>query len=262
VTGPAGTARPRLSVTIIARDEEDRLPACLDSLAGIADEVILLDTGSTDGTVSVAEAAGARVERGTLDGFGPAKQRAVDDATGDWVLSIDADERLTPALRAEIVHAITSPQGHDGYELRRQSWFLGRRMRFGGMAHDHVLRLFRRAAGRFTDAAVHERVVVRGTVGRLSAPLEHHTIRSRAEFRSKIERYAALRAREMAARGIRGHWWDILRLPATLFVFLVVRLSLLDGPRGVLWAAGSAYHSWRKYDLLRERPLAGPPWPT
>ncbi len=260
MTGPAGTARPRLSVTIIARDEEDRLPACLRSLDGIADEVILLDTGSTDRTVAIAEAAGARVEHGTLDGFGPTKQRVVDRARGDWVLSIDADERLTPALRAEILLAITSPRDHAGYEVRRQSWFLGRRMRFGGLAHDHVLRLFRRDAGRFTDAAVHERVVVRGTVGRLSAPLEHDTIRTRAEFRAKIERYAALRAREMAARGARYRWWDILRIPANLLVFLFVRLSILDGLPGVIWAAGSAYHSWRKYDLLRDRPLAGPAW--
>jgi glycosyltransferase involved in cell wall biosynthesis len=248
-------------VTIIARDEEDRLPACLGSVAGLADEIILLDTGSADRTLALAEAAGAVVVQGTLAGFGPTKQRAVDQARGEWILSLDADEWVTPPLREEIRGVIAARAPYDGYELRRHSWFLGRRMRFGGMADDRVLRLFRREAGRFTDAAVHERVVVSGAVGVLTAPLEHHTIRTLGEFRAKIERYAALRAREMAAGGGRYRWWDILRVPINFLVFLFVRLALLDGWRGMVWAAGSAYHSWRKYDLLRARPLAGPAWP-
>lgn len=259
VREPAGRGSPRLSVTIIARDEEDRLPDCLASLGDLADEIILIDTGSTDQTATIAAAAGAMVERHPLEGFGPTKQRAVDRATGDWILSIDADERLTAALREEIRRVVSGPDSAEGYELRRQSWFLGRRMRFSGMSRDHVLRLFKRHAGRFTDAAVHERVEVRGRVGRLNEPMEHHTIRSLAEFRAKIERYAALRAVEMAARGVRYRWWDILRIPVNFVVFLVVRLCVLDGVPGVIWAAGSAYHSWRKYDLLRPRPAGGPP---
>lgn len=256
-SGQAGA--PRLSATIIARDEADRLPACLDSLRGLADEIVLVDTGSTDATAAIAAAAGAIVERRPLTGFGPTKQHAVDRATGSWILSIDADERLTPALQEEIRSVVARADSADGYELRRQSWFLGRRMRFSGMAHDYVLRLFRRGAGRFTDAAVHERVEVTGRVGRLDAPMEHHTIRSLAEYREKIERYATLRAAEMAARGVRYRWWDILRLPVNFVVFLLVRLSILDGVPGIVWAAGSAYHSWRKHALLRRDPNAAPP---
>jgi glycosyltransferase involved in cell wall biosynthesis len=259
-TGSAG--RPCLSAAIIVRDEADRLPACLASLRGLADEIVVVDTGSRDATPFIAAASGAVVEHRVLDGFGPTKQFALDRATGAWVLSIDADERVTVELAAEIRRTVASPDAADGYELRRQSWFLGRRMRFGGMGNDRVLRLFRRERGRFTDAAVHERVIVTGRVGRLTGILEHHTIRTLAEFGAKIERYAALRATEMAARGERGHWWDLVRLPVNFLVFLLVRLSLLDGVRGVIWAAGSAYHSWRKYDLLRERPLAGPARPA
>jgi glycosyltransferase involved in cell wall biosynthesis len=249
----------RLSATLIVRNEEERLPACLASLAGLADEIVVVDTGSTDRTPAVAIAAGAILHRHPLIGFGPTKQLAVAGATGDWVLSIDADERVTPPLAAEIRRVIASPDAAAGYEIPRRSWFLGRRMRFGGSQSDRVLRLFRRGAGHFTDAVVHERVEVEGRVERLTGVLDHDTIRTMAEFRAKIERYAALRAEEMARRGRRYRWWDVFRLPVNFFVFLFVRLSILDGARGVIWAAGSAYHSWRKYDLLRPRPAGGPP---
>jgi len=253
------TSAARLSATLIVRNEEERLPACLASLAGLADEIVVVDTGSTDRTVVIATQAGAIVHRHPLVGFGPTKQYALAQASGTWVLSIDADERVTSALAEEIRRVAGSTDAADGYEITRHSWFLGGRMRFGGTQSDRVLRLFRRAAGRFTDAVVHERVEVQGRVERLVGILEHDTIRTLPEFRAKIERYAALRADEMARNGKRYRWWDAFRLPVNLFVFLFIRLSLLDGYRGVIWAVGSAYHSWRKYDLLRPHPLGGPP---
>jgi len=255
----APSTPPRLSATLIVRDEADRLPACLASLAGLADEIVVVDTGSTDNTMDIAAAAGARIHHHPLAGFGPTKQFALSQATGTWVLSIDADERVTPRLAVAIRRAIATPDAAEGYEITRHSWFLGGRMRFGGAQRDRVLRLFRRTAGRFTDAVVHERVEVDGRIARLDGALEHDTTRTLAEFRAKIEHYAALRAGEMAQRGRRYRWWDVFRLPVNFVVFLLLRLSILDGVRGVIWAAGSAYHSWRKYDLLRPHPAAGPP---
>lgn len=249
---------PRLSVAIIARDEEERLPACLASVRGLADEIVVIDTMSRDRTGELARAAGARVERCQFEGFGPTKQRAVDATRGPWVLSLDADERVSPELAAEIRGAVTGPAAADGYALRWRTYFLGRRMRFGGFGSEWVVKLFKRDSCRFTQVPLHEHVEVRGRVERLTGPLEHHSIRTIGEFTDKLERYAAMHAETLAARGVRYRWWDSLRLPVNFLLLYVVRLGFLDGMAGVIWAAGSAYHSWRKRDLLRRAPAAGP----
>ena len=256
-----GGERPRLSAAIIARDEAERLPDCLASLRGLADEIVVLDTMSADATPDIARRAGARVERHAFEGFGPSKQRSVDLATGTWVLSIDADERVTPALAAEIRRVIASADAAAGYEVRWEVYFLGHRMRFGGLGSKWVLKLFRRDAARFTDEPIHEHVRVTGRIARLRTPLQHHTVRHISEYLSKLvrlEREAAIRARELAARGKRPRWWDVLRLPINFFLYAVLRLGVLDGVPGLIWAAGSAYLSWRRRDLLRARPAAGP----
>jgi len=249
---------PRLSVAIIARDEEQRLPACLASVQGLADEVVVVDTMSRDRTGELARAAGARVEQLPFEGFGPTKQRAVDATRGPWVLSLDADERVSPELAAQIRRVVSDPDAADGYALRWQAYFLGRRMRFGGFGSEWVVKLFKRDAGRFTQVPLHEHVEVRGRVGRLTGPLEHHSIRTMREYAGKLERYAATNAVSLAARGVRYRWWDPLRLPVNFLLYYVVRLGFLDGMAGTIWAAGSAYHSWRKRDLLRRSPAAGP----
>ena len=144
MTGTAVGRAVRLSAVIIARNEVANLPACLASLAGLADEIVVVDSESTDGTAAIARASGARVATHRFDGFGAAKQRALDLATGTWALSIDADEVVTPALAAEIRAVVASSAEANGFELRRDVFFVGRRLRFGGMGNDWVLRLFRR----------------------------------------------------------------------------------------------------------------------
>ena len=244
---------PRLSAVLITRNEERRLGACLSSLAGLADEIVILDTMSTDGTVALARAAGARVEQAAFAGFGPAKQRVLEMATGDWVLSIDVDERLTPALAAEIRDAIGGEGGTDGYWVRREVYYLGRRMRFGGLGHDWVLRLFRRGRGIFTPALVHERVEVAGPTASLAGSLEHHTCETLDEHLAKVQRYSSLQAEELAARGRGYRWWDWLRLPVEVVLRIVVRLAFLDGTRGIIYATVSAYGKWLRYARLAQR---------
>src|SRR5690606_33239293 len=163
----------RLSVIIITRNEAANIEACLQSV-GFADECIVLDSGSTDDTVALAAAFGARVET-TADwpGFGPQKNRALDLATGDWVLSLDADERVTPELAQEI-QAVLREADFEAYDMPRLSSFCGRFMRHSGWWPDRVVRLFRRGAARFTDAAVHERVDARGPIGHLQPHLLHY----------------------------------------------------------------------------------------
>lgn len=249
---------PRLSVAIIAKNEAERLPACLASVRDLADEIVVLDTLSTDGTPDIARAAGARVERAAFEGFGITKQRAVEMAGGDWVLSLDADERVSGPLAAAIRDMLSSSDAADGYELRWNPIFLGRSMRFGSLQRQWVTKLFRGGRGRFTPVRVHERLVVDGRVARLPGDLDHDTCRSLADYARKLEWYASLRAADLRERGVRYHWWDAARLPLNFVWDAVFRLGALDGIPGLIYAAGSAYHSWRKRDLLRDRPAAGP----
>src|ERR1700730_17012353 len=165
---------PRLSAIIIAKNEARNIGACLDTLA-FCDERIVVDGDSDDGTPEIARAKGARVTAAAWPGFGAQKNFALSLAGGDWVLSIDADERVTPALAQAIESAMGRP-GTDGYEVPRRSSFLGREMRHSGWSPDYVLRLFRRGHARFSDDLVHERIICDGPVGRLAEPLLHYPV--------------------------------------------------------------------------------------
>ncbi|MGA2382380.1 MAG: glycosyltransferase family 2 protein [Gemmatimonadales bacterium] len=237
----------RLSAVLITRNEEANLPACLASLAGLADEVVILDSESTDRTVEVGQAAGARVVRHRFEGFGAAKQRALELAQGTWVFSVDADERVTPALAEEIRRVVASEPSANGFLVRRDVFFLGRRLRFGGMGNDWVLRLFRRAGARFSGSPVHEHVEISGRPARLGATLEHHAYRTLAEHVEKMNRYTDIQAQMKSGRGIRYWNWMWVRLPWEVFARCVLRLGLLDGTAGVIFATMSAYSAWLKY---------------
>ena len=165
---------PRLSAIIITRNEASNIGDCLDSLT-FCDERIVVDSDSTDGTLLIAREKGARIATHGWKGFGPQKNYALSLAHGDWVLSIDADERVTPELAAEIRQAVDSGKA-DGFELSRRSSFCGRMMRHSGWFPDRVLRLFRRQKGRFTDDPVHERVVCDGKTARLKNSLLHYPV--------------------------------------------------------------------------------------
>ncbi len=250
----AGAGRgPLLSAVLITRNEERNLSACLESLRGLADEIVVVDSGSVDRTTAIAAAAGARVVEHRFDGFGAAKQRALELATGEWVLSIDADERVTEALAGEIRALLAEPPGAVGYLIRRDVFFAGRRLRFGGMGNDWVLRLFRRRGARFSANRVHEHVELppgaggAGRVAKLRGTLEHHAYRTLAEHVEKMNRYTDVQAQVKIERGVRYGAWMWLRLPWEVFARCVLRLGLLDGTAGVIFATMSAYSSWLKY---------------
>ena len=247
MTRASADAPVRLSAVIIARNEEANLPACLASLAGLADEIVLVDSESSDRTPAIARAAGARVATHAFDGFGAAKQRALDMATGTWALSIDADEVVTPALADEMRRLVASEVEPNGFEVRRDVFFVGRHLRFGGMGNDWVLRLFRRTEGRFSADRVHEHVEVRGRTARLRGSLEHHAYRTLTEHVEKMNRYTEMQAVLKTERGVRYRTWMWLRLPWEVFARLVLRLGVLDGTAGVLFATMSAYSAWLKY---------------
>ncbi|MBI1728000.1 MAG: glycosyltransferase family 2 protein [Candidatus Rokubacteria bacterium] len=226
----------RLSVTIIGWNEEERLRACLESAAW-ADEIIVIDAESTDKTVQVAREFTDKIWVRPWAGFAAQKNFALEQATGEWVLSLDADERVTTELRARIGRIVRANGPADGYSIPRKNVFWGAWVRHGGLYPDYQLRLFRRNAGRFVDSAVHESVVVEGSVEALVEPMLHHSYRGLDDFVARSNRYSTLAAQEIVSRGGRAGLADLALRPLGRFLSMyVLRLGFLDGWRGFVLA--------------------------
>jgi glycosyltransferase involved in cell wall biosynthesis len=237
---------PRLSAIIITRNEAGNIGACLDALS-FCDERIVVDSGSEDDTVAIAHAKGAKVDAHAWNGFGPQKNHALSLATGDWVLSVDADERVTPALAKAIASAIDAGLA-DGYEMSRRSRFLGREMRHSGWYPDYVLRLFRRGRARFSDDLVHERVICDGPVVRLAEPLLHEPVARIEDALSRMDRYSTAGAEMLVAAGRRVSFASgILHGFWSFFRAYVLRRGFLDGREGFLLAIANAEGTYYRY---------------
>lgn len=241
---------PRLSVVLITRNEIRNIGACLRSVA-FADEVVVVDSGSTDGTVEAARAAGARViEAADWPGFGPQKNRALDAATGDWVFSIDADEQVTPELAASLRAAIHSGK-HDAWETNRRSSYCGQYMAHSGWYPDRVVRLFRRGSARFSDDLVHERVLTRGPVGRLRGDLLHDSMPHFESVLAKLDRYSTAGAHALQRRGVKGSLAKALGHGGWAFMrTYVLKLGFLDGRLGLALAISNAEGTYYRYMKL------------
>jgi glycosyltransferase involved in cell wall biosynthesis len=236
----------RLSAFLIVHNEERHIGDCLASLRDLADEIVVLDDGSTDRTVELARAAGARVSHRPFDDYGHQKQAALDLTTGEWVLSIDADERVTPELALAIRHAVASASSADGYWVRRDLLYLGAPLRFGGTGRDWILRLARRSRARFALLPVHEHLIIDGTTARLPGTLHHIKYQRLAEHVAQMNSYTDLSAAQRQAAGKRFSAWHVLRVPWELFARLVLRLGILDGRAGIIWASMGAFYSFLK----------------
>jgi glycosyltransferase involved in cell wall biosynthesis len=237
----------RLSAIVITKNEASNIEACLDSLA-FCDQRIVVDGGSEDETASLAQAKGASVTIATeWRGFGPQKNLALSLASGDWVLSVDADERVSNELAAEIRRVITEGLT-DAYEMPRLSTFCGRPMRHSGWYPDYVLRLFQRGRARFSDDLVHERVVCDGQVGRLKEPLIHHPVLRLEDSLSRMDRYSSARAEMIVDSGRRVSFFTgILRGWWTFIQTYFIRLGFLDGREGFLLAVANAEGTYYRY---------------
>jgi glycosyltransferase involved in cell wall biosynthesis len=245
-----GQMAPHLSAIIITHNEARRLGACLESLKPIADETIVLDDGSADETAEIARNAGARLSYRDFDNFGAQKQAALDLATGDWVLSIDADERITPELADEILAVTRESTAADGYWIRRRLTYLGRPLRFGGTGSDWVLRLARRHTATFSAKVIHESMLVRGRTARLGSALDHIKYASLTEHMATIDRYTQIIAGEKRLSGARFHMWHLLRIPAEIWKRLVFQGGFLDGRAGVIHAGMAAFYGFLKHAKL------------
>ncbi len=237
----------RLSVIVITQNEAHNIEACLRSVA-FADQIVVVDSGSTDNTVDLAVAMGAQGHlRTDWSGFGVQKNRALALATSDWVLSIDADERVTPELQREIEEAIAAPT-FDVYEFPRLSSYCGQAIRHSGWYPDLVKRLFRRGVATFSDDLVHERLITTAPSGRLKSDLLHESFTSFESVLDKLNRYSSAGAQGLRGRGRTGSLGSALG--HGLWAFLrtyILRLGFLDGRMGLVLAISNAEGTYYRY---------------
>lgn len=245
------SVRQRLSVVMIAKNEAELLPDCLASVSW-ADEIIVLDSGSSDDSVEIAMQAGAQVYRNDdWQGYGIQRQRAQNYATGDMILMIDADERVSPELRAAIEQVLVAPPSRTIYSLGRSNLFLGRFMRHSGWYPDRVMRLYPRTF-RYNDNLVHESLQSDGApVVALPGDLEHLTCRDLVAFQRKQLAYAEAWATERHQRGKRCSLFSVFSHTLGAFVkTLLLRAGFLDGKQGWILAVVNAQYTFNKYSAL------------
>ncbi len=248
--------RQPLSVVIITLNAASQLAECLASVR-FANEVVVVDSGSTDGTRELALAAGARVIEQAWLGFGRQKQFAVEVACHDWVLCLDADERVSEALRGALENALKSPSTVTAYRFPRRNRFLGRYLRYGEGYPDWSLRLFDRRQARWSDDAVHEKVIAQGAVGTLSGDLLHDSAETLASYLNKQNRYTSLAAEMAVGAGKRAGAGRVLFSPLVRFLkFYLVRQGFRDGLPGLIHIAIGCFNSFIKYAKMRELALA------
>lgn len=247
----------KISVIIITKNEAQNIRACIESVQ-FADEIIIVDSGSTDDTLSIARDAGAVViETSDWPGFGPQKNRALRAASGEWILSIDADERISIDLRNEILAILQQPQ-HDAYQVPRLSSFCGNFIRHSGWYPDYIVRLFKRNSGRFSDDLVHEKIILAKTnSGRLRNHLIHYSYPDDDTYLRKLQLYSSLGAQQAYQAGKRcGLSTAILHGIAAFIRSYLFKRGCLDGRAGLMVAicsAESSYHKYVKLMLLSDR---------
>jgi glycosyltransferase involved in cell wall biosynthesis len=239
-----------LTLVVITRDAGAELAECLAS-AAFAAETIVVDSGSGDDTVEIARRSGARVIEQPWLGFGPQKNFAVAQAAHDWILCLDADERVSPELATAIRAALAAPR-HTAYAMPRRNRFLGRWLRHGEGYPDWNLRLFDRRHARWSEDAVHEHVVADGPVGRLGGDLLHASAESLDAYLAKQNRYTTLQAEALYARGERFSATRLVLSPIVRFIrFYIFRAGFLDGTAGLTHVAIGCFNSFCKYAKLR-----------
>jgi glycosyltransferase involved in cell wall biosynthesis len=242
-----------ISAILIACNEVGRIGKALDSVSW-CDEQIVVDGGSADETVDICKGKGAKVYQRRFDNFADQKNYALSLAQQEWVLSLDADETVSPELKQEIISTVISPNNRcDGYYLKRRNYFLGKVLRFGGQGNEPVLRLFRKRYGKF-QGIVHERVMIEGIVGELKNSLEHTSTQTLEEYYAKLRLYTDLDAQRMISDGKLPSVARFVLYPfAKWFVNYVLCGGFLDGRRGFLYHALSCYYGWLKNFKARSR---------
>lgn len=241
--------KPSLSIIMITKNSADTVEKCLQSIQW-ADEIIILDSGSTDKTIELCEKVTSAVYKTDWPGFGIQKNRALAKATGDWVLSIDSDEWISDELHKEIIQTLQHPS-HSVYQIPRRNQYCGQWMRHGDVGKDAVIRLFKRGTAHFNDNIVHESIETKETIGKLRSPLMHRAYQSIEELLSRMNKYSSLSAE---IRFKKGKKTNLLRaILAARWTFIrayFFRLGFLDGKMGYIVATAAAQSSYYRHVKL------------
>ncbi|MEW6686521.1 MAG: glycosyltransferase family 2 protein [Candidatus Edwardsbacteria bacterium] len=242
----------KLSCLVITFNEEKNIVLCLESLAW-ADEIVVVDAFSEDETFELAKKFTPKVFKRKWEGYTEAKKFALTQTTGDWILWIDADERVTPVLSNEIKKAIKD-NSFDAYEMPRQAFFLGKWIKHCGWYPGYVIRLFKKDKARFTDSLVHEGVIISGKVDRLKEPLLHYAYDNLSQYFTKFNHYTTLAAEDYFRHHKRWHFYQLLFNPPAFFLrSYILKLGFLDGMHGLILCFLSAFSVFIKYAKLWER---------
>jgi len=245
-------SRPRVSAVVICCDEADRIGACLESVSW-CDEVVVVDSGSRDGTVAIARAHATRVIERPWPGYVAQKNYALEQASGDWILCLDADERCSAALREAAQAAIASDPGLVAYRVRRRTFHLGRWIRYGGWYPDWKLRLVRRGRAHWGGRDPHDKLIADGPVGQIDADLEHYSYRDYGDHLDTVRRFSAIVAAQWHEEGRRASWLQAIAKPPIKFLECWVwKQGFRDGWPGFVIAATTAFYVFTKQVKLRE----------
>jgi glycosyltransferase involved in cell wall biosynthesis len=241
----------RLSAALITLNEENNIEACLESVKWM-DEIVIVDGGSTDATVHKASRYTSKIKTQAFTDFSTQKNTALQMASGDWVFFIDADERVTPELREEILAILAQNSPEAVYAVHRKTYFFGGRLRFSGTPGDYPVRFFPRGRVLF-EQPVHEKVVTNLPVRRMKSDLLHYTTRDIRQYRSKLDLYVRLEQSVLLAKGRKPGVFDLVLRPPVIFLLLYFgKLGFLDGWPGLQYAFLSAYYAFLKYKKLLE----------
>lgn len=240
-----------ITAVIITKNEADRIKPALLSVQ-FCKEILVIDSGSDDGTQDLSQKIGAQVVQQEFLGFGAQKNYGFSLATQPWILSIDADERVNAALANAISQAMADPKA-DGYYVKRKNYFLGKALKYGREGNDWLLRLFRKGQAQYGEELVHEQMIAPANTMRLKGELIHHTYRSWRHAREKMTRYALLGAEELKRKGkSRPRWLIQLLKPVYFFKHYIIYGNILNGLVGMRWSLLMTHYHTKKYRMLHD----------
>ncbi|MFH1937384.1 MAG: glycosyltransferase family 2 protein [Bacteroidota bacterium] len=250
---------PKISVVIIVFNEEKNIRRCIESVRELAAEIVVVDSMSTDHTAETCRSLGCRVIPREFDGYGTQKQCAVEQATHEWIFSIDADEVVTPELKEEVRELFNRPVIDEaGFELCFSLVYLGRKLKYGGAGSDYHLRLFNRSTGGFTKVKIHEGIEVTGKIRRLQGEMLHYSYQGLTHHLEKINYYTSRAAEGYVHRGKRfSKIWAVLKFPISFLQFYCCKAGFLDGYPGFMWSLLAAFYASLKIaksiELMEEK---------
>ena len=242
--------KPRISLFIIAKNEDAKIGKCIKSAKDLVSEIIVVDGNSTDKTAQVAAALGALVFKHSFEGFAGQKNFALSKVSSPWALNLDADERLSPELVRQIREVLPQTK-HAGFEINFSNFFLGKEMKHSGLNNERHIRLVRTEKAKYVGGLVHESLEVDGTIGHLSAPIRHYSYENIENYFRKLNKYTSLAAMQMYKSGRKfSILFVLVTIPFEFIKRYLFKLGFLDGMRGLIWAAFSAFYVFVKYIKL------------